>query len=281
MRRSASWFAWAFGLIAAQSEPDPALGERLYLSATHADGTPVLAKVQGDVPLSGPRIGCVSCHRPSGFGSSEGGYFAPPITGPFLFNARQLDRARFLQNRFEQAQPQRFRARLSQPHMRPAYTTELLARALREGVDAAGQPLDPAMPRYELTDADIANLAAYLQKLSASPDPGVTGEEIHFATVIDADAPAAERDAVLATLQAYVDWTNKNTSGDRGRAGFSPYHRSESTQSFRNWRLHVWELRGAPESWTAQLDAYYKTAARICFNRWAHAQALGPDRAIL
>lgn len=243
----------------AQSPPDAELGKRLYLSGRRADGAPAAARAEGDVALAGSHVACVACHRPSGFGSSEGGVFTPSITGPILFNERRLDRARFMQNRFGQTQSKRFYARLAQPRMRPAYTIETLARALREGVDPAGQKLDPAMPRYDLTDADVANLAAYLKTLSATPDPGVSAQEIHLATVVAADAPAPERAALTATLQAYVDWTNKSVAGDEARPGFSPYHRNEVAGAQRRWRLHVWELRGSVESWRAQLKNYYET----------------------
>ncbi len=233
------------------------LGKQLYLTGRRADGTMASAKAEGDVPLAGPRIACAACHRPSGFGSSEGGVFTPPITGPILFNERQLDRARFMMNRFGQAQSKLFRARVSQPRMRPAYAPETLARALREGVDAGGQKLDAAMPRYDLSDADVANLAAYLRSLSATPAPGVTTEEIHLATVVGPHAPDSRRAAMLATLQAYVDWTNKNVVGEESRQGFSPYHRNDLVGGRRRWSLHVWELQGPPESWPAQLEAYY------------------------
>jgi ABC-type branched-subunit amino acid transport system substrate-binding protein len=234
-----------------------ALGARLYLKGLDAEGLQVRATIQDGAPLSGPRLGCVACHRASGFGSSEGGYYSPPINGPTLFSPRQLDRARFLANRFEQAQPQRYRIRLSQPHMRPAYTQETLARALRSGIDPAGQPLDPAMPRYDLKDADVTNLAAYLNDLSSQIDAGVTQEEIHFATFVSQDAPQRQRAAMISTIEAYFEWFNKISRGDRSRVGFSPYHRSETIGSSREWRLHIWELKGPPESWPEQLERFY------------------------
>ena len=235
----------------------PSLGARLYLKGLDAEGAQVRATIQDGAPLSGPRLGCVACHRASGFGSSEGGYYSPPINGPTLFSPRQLDRARFLANRFEQAQPQRYRIRLSQPHMRPAYTQETLARALRSGIDAAGQPLDPTMPRYDLKDGDVANLTAYLKNLSSQVDAGKTQEEIHFATIVSQDAPARQRTAMISTIETYFGWLNKVVRGDRSRVGFSPYHRSESIDSSREWRLHIWELTGPPESWPEQLDRLY------------------------
>lgn len=256
--------ALLLALVAATSasaEPagDPALGERLYLEGRRADGTALTAKTQSDVALPGSRAACVTCHRPSGFGTSEGGYFVPPINGATLFSERKLDRGRFLLNRFEQAQPQRYRARLSQPHMRPAYDFDTLGRALRNGVDAAGQELDPVMPRYELSDADIANLQAFLKSLSLKIDPGVTDDELHFATIVSKDAAPQDRAAMLSVIEAYFDWANKNSGGERSREGFSPYHQSELISATRKWRLHVWELDGAPESWLQQLEQKYQS----------------------
>lgn len=243
--------------VSAETVPDAALGRRLYREGIRADGSAVQAKAEDDVRLAGPRLGCVGCHRPSGFGVGEGGFFVPPITGPTLFQPRQLDRARFFQNRFEQAQPKRYQARLHQPHMRPAYSEESLGRVLRTGVDPAGEALDPVMPRYVLSDADIANLSAYLRTLSAEPDEGVTPQEIHFATIIGPDVSSSERAAMLATIETYFDWVNKHSAGDRSRGGFSPFYRSEFVDSYRAWRLRVWELKGAPESWPEQLERYY------------------------
>lgn len=249
----------------AEPSGDPALGERLYFEGWRTDGSPLVATTQHDVSLSGTRAACVTCHRPSGFGTSEGGYFVPPINGLALFSERQLDRGRFLLNRFEQAQPQRYRARLSQPHMRPAYKFETLGRALRNGVDASGQDLDAIMPRYQLSDADVANLQEFLRNLSTKTDPGVTDDELHVATIVSKDASARDRAAMLSVIEAYFDWTNKNSGGERSREGFSPYHQSELIGATRKWRLHVWELDGAPESWPQQLELKYQAQAVFAF----------------
>lgn len=237
---------------------DRKAGQKLYVDGIRADGTLLTARTQGDVSVSGKRAACVNCHRPSGFGTSEGGYFVPPINGPTLLSDRRLDRGRFLLDRFEQAQPSRYRARLSQPHMRKAYTSASLAEALRAGVDPSGQNLDQIMPRYDLSNTDAANVFEYLRNLSATPDPGVTSEEIHFATIVARDASPQDRSAFLATMEAYFDWANKNSGGERSRQGFSPYHQSDLIDAARNWRLHVWELEGKPETWPEQLKSRYQ-----------------------
>ncbi len=236
---------------------NPELGKRLYWRGITEEGAPFHATVRGDIQFSGAQFSCVNCHRPSGFGSSEGGNFVPPITGPLLFDARQLNRNRIFAKLFQEAQPSTFSAQVRQPRMRPAYTSETLAKAIRTGVDPAGRRLGPIMPRYDLGDRDLANLIAYLRTLSARVDPGVDKDVIHFATVITPDIDPSRRAAFLKTVEAFFDWRNKHTEGDQSRPNFSPYYRSDFIDSYRIWKLHIWELNGPPKTWTDQLRKRY------------------------
>lgn len=235
-----------------------ALGARLYREGIGVDGRNVTAVSQADVPLAGAQAACMSCHRPSGLGSSEGGYYVPPIHGPVLYAPRQLDRLRLYPEFFHQIQPESFKTRLHQPHMRPAYDLATLARALRRGVDAAGQPLAPIMPRYRLSDRDVAALDAYLHTLSASPDPGVDAGTIHLATVFSDNVPPADRAAMQSTLEAYVAWHNQRLNGDRARRGFSVYGRSPFVAVLPRWSLAIWTLTGEPSTWRAQMEQHYQ-----------------------
>ncbi len=45
------------------------------------------------------------------------------------------------------------------------YSEKLIKRALREGLNADGKPLDSLMPRYRMTDEDLAELISYLKSL--------------------------------------------------------------------------------------------------------------------
>jgi len=238
--------------------PDVAAGERIYREGIGTNGKPVQAFSQADVPLSGQQAACVSCHRPSGLGSSEGGYYVPPISGPLLFSPRKLDRLRLFPQFYHQIQPKTFQTRLDQPHMRPGYTQASLATTLSEGIDAAGQKLATIMPRYRMTGADVKALTAYLHTLSAHIDPGVDDRRIKLAAVFSDRVPAAERDAMLGTLQAYVKWRNLHLHEDQSRKGFSPYSRSEFVPIERSWSLSVWTLKGDASTWRAQLDAHYR-----------------------
>ncbi len=244
--------------LMANAQGDAELGRRLYWEGIGANGLPIKGRTQGDVEISGAQFSCVNCHRPSGYGTSEGGNYVPPITGPVLFEKRTANRNRMFKELYQEVQPPGFWARVRQPRIRPAYNEPLLARALRKGDDAAGRPLDPIMPRYDLTDTDVANLTAFLKGLSDRIDPGVDAKDIHLATIIGPDADPAEIKAMMDTLNLFFTWMNKDTEGDTRNPTFSPGYRSEFIPAYRYWKLHVWQLEGAPSTWRDQLETYYK-----------------------
>ena len=172
--------------VVGADEPDREAGRRLYREGIRPSGEPLTALVTGDVPFLGTQFSCQSCHGRSGMGAAEGAYIVPAIAGRLLF------------------------APSPQPK-RPAYDPQSLARALREGVDPAGRPLDPLMPRFRIADEEVAALAAYLAGLSAGPSPGVDDKVIRFATVVTDDVSPDMRAAVLAVLRTYVDEKNRQT----------------------------------------------------------------------
>jgi hypothetical protein len=119
--------------------------------------------------------------------------------------------------------------------LRPAYDDDSLARAVRTGVDSGGSPLDPLMPRYELSQADSQALIAYLRQHSAGPPPGFDGRKLHLATVITPDADPARARIVAETLTA---WSRS------GALGGLPID------------LQVWRLEGEPTTWNRQLQTF-------------------------
>jgi hypothetical protein len=137
---------------------------------------------------------------------------------------------------------------------RPSYDEVTLARAIRGGIDAAGKPLDPVMPRYSLNDVEMKVLTGYLFTLSAHSSPGVDEQDIHFATVIQPNVAPEKRRAMVAVMQAFFKDKGANVRSDEQRreAGNMRMYRA-----YRKWVLHVWELSGASETWGAQLETYY------------------------
>lgn len=49
----------------------------------------------------------------------------------------------------------------------PAWTDSDIAHAVRDGVEPNGQPLKAPMPRWAMTDAELADVISYLKELSA------------------------------------------------------------------------------------------------------------------
>jgi len=49
----------------------------------------------------------------------------------------------------------------------PAWTDSDIVRAIRDGVEPDGQSLKAPMPRWAMTDAEIADVISYLKELSA------------------------------------------------------------------------------------------------------------------
>lgn len=223
------------GTPAAGQDDLVAAGRRIYREGRLPSGAPVSATVQGDVPVLGTQFSCQSCHGRSGLGGGEGSVVVPPISGPLLFEpGAQLQR--------------------------PAYDEGKVERALRQGIDAAGRPLKPLMPRYRLSDGETAAVAAYLRSLSAVISPGVSATEIRFATIITSDVPAPSRGAMLDVLRVYFDEKVRETRIESRRPGHDPPATlgGRRPTSFRRWALDIWDLTGPSSGWGAQLDVLYR-----------------------
>ncbi len=233
---------------------DARAGERIYRDGLLPSGAPLAAVLQGDVPVAGRAAACATCHRRSGFGGVEGTVAVPAITAPALFAEPPPTGLLFRALFQEQLAPQPWsRVRTGSP--RPPYGDATLAAALREGHDPTGRALDPLMPRYRLSEGDLADLTAYLRTLGAAEPPGVEPARVHFATVVTPDAEPARRAAWLEVAAAYVRWRNAMLPGLARKAAATPGYGEDLTGRRREWVLHVWELAGPEESWAGQLEA--------------------------
>lgn len=234
------------------------LGERIYTSGIGVSGQPIAAIDMSGQKVFAPQFHCVACHRPSGYGSREGGVIIPPIPATILFQPRKPDRARAFNSMYFQPQSTETAGRLYQGRTRPAYDRASLARLMHSGIDSAGQELTRSMPRFVMSKADIEALEAYLRTLSAAPDPGVDGKTMHMALILSDKVPEATRKMLLETSRVFAERYNKNVGSERARPNFSPMYRSEFVSFWREWALDIWDLKGPQESWPAQLEAYYK-----------------------
>ncbi|HEX4584487.1 MAG TPA: cytochrome C [Burkholderiaceae bacterium] len=247
---------------AAAAEVDRSLvqiGESIYLHGVLGSGAELQAMREGGGPgAKGGDAACVNCHLRSALGSSHQstGIGArtparqiPPIAGRYLFESAMIGH--------------------DQPNLpyvdgmrtnRSPYTEATLARVLREGIDPDGHRLGYLMPRFSLGDDDLAALIAYLKTIDPTRVPGVTDTDLHFATIVTPDVDPARRDAMVHVMQAYFDERNirqMNPSAQMRASGRTQYARS-MFMVHRQWRLHVWDLKGQPSEWSAQLAEFFR-----------------------
>jgi cytochrome c oxidase subunit 2 len=124
-------------------------GERLFLTGTSIRGTRMIPYGSGPIHGGGHHLmmmggGCAGCHgadRQGGRLATRFGPVAPPLTPAALAGEHGGE---------------------DDGHGHAAYSEAALARAITQGVGPDGELLNPAMPRWSMTQADLADLVAYL-----------------------------------------------------------------------------------------------------------------------
>ena len=269
--------------VAGDNSDPLAIGRRIYREGLLPSGQPLQGVGPAGVTLSGSQAACTTCHRRSGYGSSEGTIEVRAITGPALFGERvapvapgslavpppplnrhgeravpasPLDQAAAAAARDKSDALRAARAAMfAGTRQRPTYDDDSLARAIREGVDVTGRTMNASMPRFTLDAAELQSLQAYLRTLSAAAAPGVTDDKVHFATVIQPGVDPAQRRALVELLETYFRDRNRGQRAEIRREQAGQVHLG---RTYREWALHVWDLQGPGEGWPAQLDAYYR-----------------------
>ena len=131
------------------------LGNAFTYKVSRCPALPVRAISQGDVHMQGTNAACVKCHRASGFGASEGGYYVPLSQARFCLR-RELDRARLFPRLISTSSTfQVYRATPSTPYAPRLYSRNTWRR-ITQRTDPAGQTLAAIMPRYELSNEDVS-----------------------------------------------------------------------------------------------------------------------------
>src|ERR1044071_5083223 len=167
----------AAALLAAAVAAAP--GRNIYL---HGIGSvPIKAVVNGDDanPIPATVVPCVNCHGYDGRGKKEGGIAPADLRWSTLTKAYATG-----------------------PRAHGPYTKATLRRAFTMGFDPAGNALDPAMPRYQMSMRDAEDLVAYLQMLGTTMDPGVAEKTLRIGVLLSPDREKAA--AVRDVMQAYA-----------------------------------------------------------------------------
>ena len=171
--------------------PQERRGKALYLRGESSSGKEITAML-GDIDVPASTLNCAGCHGFRGEGKTEGGVTAGNLTWTNLVK--------------------------SYGHTHPsgrkhgAFDESLFARSLVQGVDPAGNQFAVAMPRYQLSTEEVADLIAYLKRIETDRDPGLTETTITVATILPKDGPLAEVGAAMKeVLTAY--FTNVNDRG--------------------------------------------------------------------
>lgn len=125
-------------------------GERIYFTGTDKDGnyiSNVGAPAYG--ATTGGTLACVSCHGPKGRGSAHVEDMqwmgAPPIYYDALVQLAQKQ--------------------VGETPLPGGYSLDDFRKAVVEGEDPNGNSLNPNMPRWQMNDADLADLLDFLKTL--------------------------------------------------------------------------------------------------------------------
>jgi len=152
-------------------------------------GTPIQAEMTGGT-VPGAMTACVGCHGRDGTGNSEGG-----VT-PTSVRWRDLVR------------PYDVNSPSGRRH--GAYDEALVQRALTVGLDSAGNRLDAVMPRFRMSNADMADLIAWLKHIGEAMDEGLSAETIAIGSLLPSLEPGTSGAAMRDALAAYFDQMNRS-----------------------------------------------------------------------
>ena len=166
-------------------------GKAIYLRGESPSGKEIKAKI-GDLDVPASTVTCGGCHGLRGEGKTEGGVRAGNLTWTNLVKP------------YGHTHPS------GRKHT--AFDEKLFTRAMVQGTDPAGNELAVAMPRFQMSDEDMADLIAYLKRIETDRDPGLTDETITIATILPKTGPLADiGTAMKEVLTAY--FANVNDKG--------------------------------------------------------------------
>jgi mono/diheme cytochrome c family protein len=127
-------------------------GAQIYFTGTSQRGTPITADTgPGMGRMRGSRWSCASCHGPDGRG------------GDVQMMMRVIEVPDIRYETLTSQEHDGHEEEGEEGH--PPYTEETIERAITEGLDSSGEPLDWPMPRWTMSDEDLNDLVDFLMTL--------------------------------------------------------------------------------------------------------------------
>jgi ABC-type branched-subunit amino acid transport system substrate-binding protein len=205
-RRASCLAALALGLmvlLAASAEAAPLTpqeqhGKRIYHEGRGSEEAGIAALVgRARARVDAGVLPCAGCHGADGLGRPEGGAEPSNVTWGELTKS--------------------YGHRHASGRSHPAFDEQSFAGAVADGVDPAGNDLEPVMPKYEMSAEDMTALVAYVKRLEDDLDPGLTEASIAVGSILPRSGSYGPRgQAVEAVLRAYFEEMNA-TGGVFGR----------------------------------------------------------------
>lgn len=166
-------------------------GKQIYTKGTSPRGAPITALVGSEaLELPASAVPCGGCHGYDGKGRPEGGVIPADVRWSQL------------------VKPYGHVHENGRSH--PAFDEAGVARLLTEGLDPAGNRIDEAMPLYSLSEADLADLIAYLKRVETDRDPGIERDRLQVGTLLPLAGPNGELGQAMAqALYASIQEVNQ------------------------------------------------------------------------
>jgi ABC-type branched-subunit amino acid transport system substrate-binding protein len=180
--------------FAAELTDAEARGKLIYTKGQSQSNRVIRASIGGaEAPSSATILPCVQCHGENGRGI---GIVSPAIDWDTLTDPE---------------------GRQHEKRAHGPYDNASLVKAIRGGVDPAGNDFEVTMPTYIMADEDMADLLAYLKVIGLEDDPAIVDGRIRIGTVLpDGGKHAGLGNAMRDTIEAVFSEVNAG-GGVHGR----------------------------------------------------------------
>jgi ABC-type branched-subunit amino acid transport system substrate-binding protein len=163
-------------------------GRQIYLRGISPSGREISGRI-GEIEMPAATATCSGCHGTRGEGKTEGGVTAGGLTWSNL------------------VKPYGHTHTTGRTH--GPFNESSFIRAVINGVDANNNALLIAMPRYNLSPEDMADLIAYLKRIETDLDPGLTENSLTVGLVVPSQGALADVGAAMKDVfSAYFDDVN-------------------------------------------------------------------------